>query len=135
MFLLVEYWLFNKSFTSIHFLLTNFNAVELFNNLDILWCTFLKQFCLNSFNISCLFSGGIIFPSAFLEFSLVQVLAAQFFQYILFFINSPVASAVLWTTFWKQFLHHLVQFLQQYRIIFFRICWKDLSRVPKTHIL
>ena len=26
-------------------------------------------------------------------------------------INSLVTSAILWTTFWKQFLHHLVQFL------------------------
>ena len=37
-FLLKEYWLPDKSFTSIHFLVTNFDIVESFNNLDIIWC-------------------------------------------------------------------------------------------------
>ena len=34
-FLLTEYCPYDKSFTSIHFLVTNFNTVEPFNNLDI----------------------------------------------------------------------------------------------------
>ena len=33
--LLTEYRLLEKSFTSIHFLATNFDVVESFNNLDI----------------------------------------------------------------------------------------------------
>ena len=51
--------------------------------------------CRNSFNISFLFSGGITISSAFLGCSS----GFKIFPTILFRINSPVASAALWTTF------------------------------------
>ena len=36
MFLLTDYWPLDKSFTLIHFFVTNFDKEESFNNLDIL---------------------------------------------------------------------------------------------------
>ena len=35
-FLLAEYWLLDKSFTSTNFVVTNFDTIESFNNLAIL---------------------------------------------------------------------------------------------------
>ena len=70
-FLLTEYCPFDKSFTLIHFLVINFDTVELINNLDILRCYFLLilYICLNSINIFCLFSSKITSSLTFIEFS------------------------------------------------------------------
>ena len=55
---------------------------------------------LNSFNISSLFSGGIIIiSSTFLKFLSETDCGFTIFYMIFFPINSPVASAALLTTF------------------------------------
>ena len=55
--------------------------------------------CLNSFNISFLFPGGIIISSTFLEFSSITGFNFTILSAILFCINLPVVSAALWTNF------------------------------------
>ena len=62
------------------------------------------------FSISYLFSGGIIISSTFLEFSSVTSFDFTSSSAILFTVNSPIASAVLWITFWDLFIKHLVLF-------------------------
>ena len=92
-FLLTEYWLRDKSFTSIHLPDTNFNALELFINLDILYCSIFHNTCLNSSNIFSLFPGEIFISLKFLGFLLgFTILSA-----ILFPVNSQVPSVALWT--------------------------------------
>ena len=58
----------------------------------------LHNACLNSFSISCIFSGGTIIFLAFLKFISDTGFGFKIFLAILFTINSPVASAILWTT-------------------------------------
>ena len=55
---------------SIHFLVTNFDTGKLFNNFDMVLNFY--NTCLNSINISPLFSDGIIMLSTFLEFSAAE---------------------------------------------------------------
>ena len=81
-----------------HFLVTNFDTVESFNHLDILWCSIYNT-CLNFFNISCLFSGGITNSSTILEFSSITGFGFTSLLTISFPIKSPVASAASWNTF------------------------------------
>ena len=54
--------------------------------------------CLNSFNIFCLFPGGITICSTFFEFSAGTCFVFTISSAILFPINSLVASAVLCAT-------------------------------------
>ena len=54
--------------------------------------------CLNSFDTSYLFSGGIFISLSFLEFSTDTDFGFIMFSAILFPIKSSVASVVLWTT-------------------------------------
>ena len=55
--------------------------------------------CLNSFNISSIFSGRIIIYSAFLGFSSITYFRFTLLSAILFPVNLPVVLAALWTTF------------------------------------
>ena len=55
--------------------------------------------CLKSFNIPCLFSGGITISSTFLEFASERSIGFAILLAILFPVNFPVSSAVLWNTF------------------------------------
>ena len=55
--------------------------------------------CLNSFNISSLFSGGIIISSTCLRFSSITCFGFATLLAILFPVNLTVASVALWTTF------------------------------------
>ena len=51
--------------------------------------------CLNSFNISTLYSGGIIISSTSIEFSAGKVFGLTILSATLFPIKSPVASTAL----------------------------------------
>ena len=55
--------------------------------------------CLNSFNISSLFYGGIFIFSIYFKFSSETCFDFTILSAILFPLNSPVASGALWTTF------------------------------------
>ena len=81
------------SSTLIYFLLTEFNTVELFNNLDILR-DFVRNICFSSFNISYLFSDGMTISSTFLGFASRSGFRFATFSVIPFPISSPIASAV-----------------------------------------
>ena len=91
--------------------------------------------CLKPFNFSFFFYGGINIFSTFLEFLSVTGFGFTILSTNLFPINAPVASAALSTIFWKQFLEHLVLFLQQCLIIQFCICQMDFSQMTKIHIM
>ena len=56
---------------------------------------------LYSFSTFLLFSGGIIISSTFFQFSSSTGFDFTILAGILLPMNSPVASAVLWTTFWE----------------------------------
>ena len=62
----------------------------------------------NSFSISFIISGGILISSTFPGFSSITCFGFTIWAAILFPVNSLIASAALWTSFWKQFLKHLV---------------------------
>ena len=53
--------------------------------------------CLNFLNVNSFFSGGIINSSTFFEFFSTTGFYFTILSAILFPINSPVASAALWT--------------------------------------
>ena len=55
--------------------------------------------CLNSFNISSLYCGGIIMLSTSVKFSSETGFCFTVLSAILFPIKSPVVSAAFWTTF------------------------------------
>ena len=57
--------------------------------------------CLNLFNISSLFSGGIIVSSTFHEIISGAGFSFTILSSILFSMNFPVGSAALWATFLK----------------------------------
>ena len=82
---------------------------------------------LNLSNISPLFYTRIIISSTFLEFSLLFTILSLFDLVAAYAILFPKSSPALWTTCWKQFWQHLVQ----YPIIVFYI----FSQMIKSHIL
>ena len=73
--------------------------------------------------ISCLFSGGITISSTFLEFSSDTGFGSQFFQQFCILSIHLLLQLFYGFLFWKQFSQLLVQFLQQYSLIFSHICW------------
>ena len=96
---LTEYCPFDKSFTSTHFLVTQFGTNEFFSNIYILCSFTFYNTCLNSFKITSLFAGGIIISSTFLELGSGIGFGLTIFLVILLPINASVASVVLWITF------------------------------------
>ena len=80
-FLLTEYFLFDKSFTLIYFRITNFNTVESFNTL-----VFKFMISVLNISISCLFTGGITnYPSKIFEYVSDRFIF-NFFSLILFLL-------------------------------------------------
>ena len=63
--------------TELILLASKINTDESFNSLDILQCSIFLNTCLNSFNISSLFSDEIVLQH-FLDFHQLHVLVLQF---------------------------------------------------------
>ena len=89
----MEYWRSDKSFILIHFHVTNFDTVESFI-IRYFTVFYFCSTCLDSFNIYSLFCWN----SYFFNISWIFIRCYNFLA-ILFPINSPVASAALWTNF------------------------------------
>ena len=108
-FLWREYWPLHKSFTLIHFYCHNFRRRWIIQQFRFLKAFYFYNTCLNLFNDSSLFSGGITVSSKFLiylSFTCFILLIVVLYDLtpasvILFLINSPVAWAVSWTAFFK----------------------------------
>ena len=78
---------------SIHFFVRDFDTGELFNDFDMVLHFY--NTCLNSFNISPLFSDRIIICSTFLEFSEGNDFGFTVLSVTLLPLNSPATSAAL----------------------------------------
>ena len=92
----------------------------------------------NTFNVSCLFSGGINISLAFLELSSARGLRHRILSAILFPRNSPVASTVLWTTFLKAVFgasSFVLAEVSKFSSFFYRTLPNDKNPYPLTYFL
>ena len=96
------------------------------NTSHILWCSIYNT-CLNLFNISCLFSGGITISSKF------HICFGFTFFYWFYFLQIFLLLLLFYgLLFQKKFLQHdLVLFLNLHPIIFSHICQKNLLHMTK----
>ena len=83
-----------------------------------------------------LFSDGISFSSTFLKFVLGIGFGVTIFSSNLFPLNSPVASAVLWTNFLEANLApSSLVFEAVFNRFFFHICWIDFLNDKNSYPL